>query len=105
GLFAALDQTLVHQQLIDSYFRWTFHCVLHYRRVALWGRIRNSRMMPARKPPMWANQAVPPASPPPHADELNVRIPLKNWITIQRPSTTSAGQRVTRAKKPNTTSI
>ena len=43
--------------------------------------------MPARNPPRWANHAVPPASPPPHAALLNVRIPLRACRTIQNPST------------------
>src|SRR5207245_1701399 len=74
------------------------------RRPARRGRSRNSSTIPVRNPPMCANHAIPPVSPPPSADALTVIRPLTNWTTIQKPSTTSAGTYTNRTKNPKTRS-
>src|SRR2546428_95853 len=68
-------------------------------------RIRNSKMIPARTPPIWATHAVPPVTSPPAAAALAVMSPLANWTTIQRPSTIIAGQWTMRTKKPKMRSM
>src|SRR2546422_105736 len=104
GLLPALDEPALDDQAVDALARRGLGHALHYRRPSRRGRSRNSSTIPARNPPMCANHAIPPVSPPPSADALTVIRPLTNWTTIQKPSTTRAGTYTNRTKNPKTRS-
>src|SRR2546426_8583450 len=104
GLLPALDEPALDEQAVDAHARRGLGHALHYRRPSRRGRSRNSSTIPVRNPPMCANHAIPPVSPPPSADALTVIRPLTNWTTIQKPSTTSAGTYTNRTKNPKTRS-
>src|SRR2546422_11369446 len=104
GLLPALDEPALDEQAVDAHARRGLGHALHYRRPSRRGRRRNSSTIPLRNPPLCANHAIPPVSPPPSADALTVIRPLTNWTTIQKPSTTSAGTYTNRTKNPKTRS-
>ena len=52
GLLPALDEPALDEHTVDTHARYRLGHALHYRRPPRRDRIRNSRTIPARNPPM-----------------------------------------------------